>query len=361
MSISIFGSRAMSVAVSIQGDAQKNNRIKKQFPDNDVVHREKRLDYGYDRDNPHVLVARKPGQPAGEVAATVGDLRSVTFPMFREKTAFTEDDADVLDPSVESYRGPYATDPALNFQEKVLKQAMKLRRMVERTHIVNCYLALSTGVVTFKYPGGLADETIDFQFGSAGTAVTSVKRTALSGSTAPTAIWTHANALPLLNIDNLASDIRATTDYDGAFDVLMGRAAWDAFRVHSTITNMLDNRRIEGGNLELRESKEYKGSVNEYDIYMVDSRYLLDTTYTQAWDTNTIALVPREPGGLYSTEYGAPFEKPTPDARPTYLPTKFFSKMFTEEDPPVEFVLVESRPIPLIKSPLHQRVQAVIS
>jgi hypothetical protein len=360
MSISIFGARALSVGVSIQKDAQKNNRIKKQFPDNPTVHREKRLDYGYDRRNPHVLVARKPGQAAGEVAAAVGDLRSVTFPMFREKTGFDEIDADVLDPSVAEFAGPYATDPAKMLQAKILKQAMILRGLVERTHVVNCYQALSTGVVTFKYPG-LPDETIDFQFGSAGTAVTSIKRTALSGTTAPTAIWTHANALPLQNIDDLVSDIRATTDYDGSFDILMGREAWNAFRVHSTITNMLDNRRVEGGKLEMRESKEYKGTINEYDIYLIDSRYLLDTTYTNAWDPKTIAVVPREPGDIYSTEYGAPFDKPTPGASPTYLPTKYFSKMYSTEDPAVEFILVESRPIPLIKSPMHQRVQAVIS
>lgn len=360
MSISIFGARALSVAVSIQKDAQKNNRIKKQFPDNPMIHREKRLDYGYDRRNPYVLVARKPGQPAGEVAAAVGDLRSITFPMFREKTAFDEADADVLDPSVAEFLGPYATDPAKMLQAKILKQAMILRNLVERTHVVNCYQALSTGVVTFKYPS-LPDETIDFQFGSAGTAVTSVKRTALSGTAAPTAIWTHANATPLNNIDDLASDIRATTDYDGAFDVLMGRTAWNAFRVHSSVTNMLDNRRIEGGNLEMRESKEYKGTINEYDIYVVDSRYMLGSTWTAAWETNTIAVVPREPGDIYSTEYGAPFEKPSPGASATYLPTKFFSKTYTTEDPPVDFILVESRPIPLIKSPLHQRVQVVIS
>lgn len=361
MSVSVFTSAGMSRAVSDLGHSQRTNRIRNQFPESSEVHLTDTLEYGHDVRHPHVLHFRKPGQPAGVVKAAVGTLKHISFPMLREKTAFNEKDARVLDPSVASYAGRNNTNVTQNYMEKVLKQLEYLRGLVDMTHVVNCYTALRTGSVTFNYPD-LDDETINYGYGSAGTAVTSILRTALSGTTAPTAIWTHANALPLQNIDNLVRDIRATSQYGGDFDVLMGNAAWDAFRNHSTITSLLDYRRVQGAEITLRESSEYKGSVNNYDIYNIDTRYLLDTTWTQAWDTNTIAVVPRDNREQwFSTEFGAPFDRPVPGADPTFLPTPFFSKTFIDEDPPVKMLLVESRPIPLIKNPLCLRVQAVIS
>lgn len=361
MAVSVFSSAGLSLAVSDLGNAQKTSRVRRQFVDApEGVHMSETLEYGHDVRHPRVLHYRKPGEASGVVTASVGTLKSIRFPMLRESTAFGEIDARVLDPSIAQYAGRNNTDANANFTGMVMKQLEYLQELIDNTHLLSCYAALQTGVVTFNYKDA-PDETIDFGFGSAGTAVTSIIRTALSGTTAPTAIWTHANALPMKNIDTLASDARATSKYSGAFDVLMGRAAWDAFSVHSTVTNMLDNRRIDSGNMKLREDAEWKANINGYDIYLVDTRYLLNTTWTDMWNTNTIALVPREPTGWFSTEYGAPFEIPVPGADPAFLPTKYFSKTFTEEDPAVKKILVEARPIPLIKNPLCMRVQAVIS
>lgn len=361
MAISPFTSAGLSRAVTDLSNAQMTERVMRQFPDApEGVHLSETLEYGHDVRDPRILHYRKPGEKAGIVQAAVGTLKHLRFPMLREETAFNEVDARVLDPSLEAYRGRNATDANANYMGMVMKQLDYLLELVRGTHVVSCYSALQTGVVTFDYPDA-PSETIDFGFGSAGTAVTSIIRTALSGTTAPTAIWTHANALPMKNIDTLVADARATSKYAGPYDVLMGRAAWDAYSVHSTVVNMLDNRRIDGGNLALREDAEFKGQYNGYNIYLIDTRYVLDTTWTAAWDTNTIAVVPRNPTGWFSTEYGAPFEIPAPGMDPAFIPIKVFAKTYNEENPPVKKILVESRPIPLIKNPRCMRVQAVIS
>lgn len=360
MSVSVYDSATLSRAVTDLEDAQRKARIMRLFKPGSV-HMSHTFEYGYDSDYPHILKFQKKDEGASPIPATIGTLKQLTFPKLRHYTTYTEEDAKLLDPSVQSYVGRNS-NVSENFADKLVKQLAKMKRYIDTTHMVNCFTALRTGVVTFKYGGGYADETIDFGYGSAGTATTSIIRTALSGTTAPTAIWTHANATPIANIDTLADSIRATSQYMGEFDVIMGTAAFNAFITHSTVTNRLDNRRIEGAGLNLRESNEYKGNINGYDIYQVSNQYLLNTTWTQAWDTNTIAVIPREDLDWFSTEYGAPFDRPTAGSeRLQFLPTPYFSKMFIEEDPPIQKLLVESRPIPVIKNTLCVRVQAVIS
>lgn len=360
MSVSVYDSATLSRAVTELEDAQRKARIMRLFKPGSV-HMAKTFEYGYDVDQPHILKFQKPDEGASPIPASIGTLKSLSFPKLRHYTAFSESDAKLLDPSVASYIGRNSNVSA-NFSEKIVKQLAKIKRYIDTTHMVNCFTALRTGVVTFKYGGGYTDETIDFGYGSAGTATGSIIRTTLSGTTAPTAIWTHANALPLTNLDTLADSIRATSGYMGDFDVIMGTAAFNAFIVHSTVTSRLDVRRIDAGGMTLRESNEYKGSINGYDIYQVSNQYLLGSTWTQAWDTNTIAMIPREDLDWFSTEYGAPYDRPTAGSTELqFLPTPYFSKMFIDEDPPVQKLLVESRPIPVIKNTLCLRVWTVIS
>lgn len=359
MSVSVFDSVSLTMAVNDLDSAQRASRIMRLFRPNPTVHVSKYLEYGYDSDNPHILQVRKQHEGSSPIAATLGTLKRLTFPKYRPSFDWDEIDAQTLDPAVAAYTGT-ASDPTAVQAQKIAKHLGKLRRRIETSHLVNCMTALRTGAITFQYEDATT-EGIEYGYGSAGTAVTSIIKTALSGTTAPTAIWTHANALPMDNIELLARNIRATSQYGGAFDVLMGPAAWDAFRVHSTVTNQLDNRRIDSGGLMFRENNEYKGSINGFDIYEVDYRYLLNTTWTEAWDTNTIAVVPREDLDWFSTEYGAIWEIPEGANRASFIPTQYFSKVIVEQDPVSEKLIVESRPIPLIKNPLCLRVQTVIS
>lgn len=361
MPVSVFSSAALSNAVTDLGHNQQTRRVRNQFPNStDGVIMSETLEYGYDSRYPRVLHYRKPGEASGVVKAAVGQLKAIRFPMLRESTPFNEKDARVLDPSLAAFQGRNNTNANSNLIQMVLKQQQYLKNLIEMTHTLACYQALSGGVVTFNYPDA-PDETLDLGFGSAGTNVDSVIRTALSGASLGTAVWTHANARPMENIRLLASCIRATSEYPGQLDVLYGRAAWDAFSGHSTVSDKLDNRRIESGSIKQRENVEYVGSMDGFDFYVIDTQYVLGSTWTQAWDTNSIAVVPREPTGWFETVYGAPYEIPAPGANPEFLPTPFFSKTFVEQDPPVMKILVESRPIPLIKNPLCMRKQVVIA
>lgn len=358
MAINHYTSIALTRAVSDMGSAQKVSRIRAQFPDNDEITMGEQLEYGYDSDNPHILVVRKQHEGSSPIAFQTGTLKTLTFPKYRPSATLKEADARKLDPSLNVYTGRQ-TDPNANLSAKIAKQLEKMNRYIETSHLANCAAGLRTGSVTFKFEDATTN-TMAYGY-TTGTAVDSTIKTALSGTTAPTAIWTHANALPIDNIELLAANIRKTSQYGGPLDVLMGAAAWDAFRKHSTVTTVLDNRRVEAGQIMYNENMEYKASFGGFNIFLIDFSYQLTSTWTAAWDTNTIAVVPREPGDWFSTEYGAPYEIPEGTNDATFIPVKKFSKVVTEPDPPVQKIILESRLVPVVKNPLCLRVQTVIS
>lgn len=358
MAINHYTSVSLTRAVQDLDHAQKTGRILAQFPESDVTLGQQ-LEYGYDSANPQILHVRKQHEGSSPIAMQTGTLKTVTFPKYRPSTVINEIDARKLDPSLSVYTGR-DTDPNANFNAKIAKQLKLMLDKIKMSTYVNAAVGLRTGSVSFKYEDATT-ATIEYGYGSAGTNVDSIIRTALSGTTAPTAIWTHANATPMNNIELLASCIRKTSGYGGAFDVLMGTEAWNAFKVHSTVTNQLDNRRIESGRIVMNEASEYKASINGFDIYQIDTAYDLGGTWTDAWDSKTIAVIPRDPGDWFSLEFGAPFEIPEGSTTPAFIPVKYFSKIVVEHDPVVQKLILESRPIPLVKNKLCLRVQAVIS
>ena len=243
------------------------------------------------------------------------------------------------------------TDLGANLAGKVAKALDKLRRRVQTFHLVNCYHALSAGAITFKYEDATT-ATIDYGYGSAGTAVTSIIQTAL----ATTRLWSASTSTPLADLELLAQNIRSTTEYGGEFDVIMGSTAFAHFAAHASVTNKLDNRRTDVGQMTFRNGSEWKGSVDGFDIYQVGFNYLLNTTWTAAWPATFIAVVPRENLDWFSTEYGAIYEIPEGSETATFIPVKYFAKSITKKDPVLQTLIVESRPIPVIKNPLALRV-----
>ena len=349
MSVEMFDSTSMTKAVNNLDNAQRTARLLKQFPDGDV-HVSEFMEYGYDADNPKILQVRKITEGSSPIAQSVGSLKRINFPKYRPAMNWNEADALVLDPAVAQYMGTQ-TDLNSNLAGKVAKALDKLRRRVQTSHLVNCYHALSAGAITFKYEDATT-ATIDYGYGSAGTAVTSIIQTAL----ATTRLWTASTSTPLADLEQLAQNIRATTEYTGEFDVIMGATAFNAFAVHASVTGKLDNRRTDAGSMTFRNGSEFKGSVDGFDIYQVSFKYLLDTTWTEAWDTDTIAVVPRENLDWFSTEYGAIWEIPEGATRASFIPVKYFSKSELKTDPVSQKIIVESRPIPVIKNPLAVRI-----
>ena len=348
MSVSIFDSAEMTKAVNNLDNAQRTGRILQQFPDGDV-HMAAYMEYGYDSDNPRILQVRKIFEGSSPVAHGIGSLKRINFPKYRPSSFWEEQDARPLDPAVMAYTGTN-TDANSNLEDRIAKQLDKLRRRIQTSHIYNCYKALSTGAITFQYEDGTT-ATIDYGYTS-GTATTSTILTAKTS----TARWEDAGSFPLDDLETMASNIRATTEYTGEFDVLMGKTAFKAFRTHASVTGNLDNRRVDLGGLTLRNGSEWKGSIDGFDIYQVSFSFVANTTWTEVFDTDTVVMVPRENLDWFSTEYGAIWEVPQGSTSPAFIPTKYFSKSVIEEDPVTQKIIVESRPIPVIKNPLAVRV-----
>jgi len=355
MSVEIYDSVTLSRAVNDLGNAQRNARIMRLFKDGATVHLSKELAYGHDVDDPRILQVRKLHEGSSPVADSVGDEKRLKFPKYRPATEMDEEDASVLDPAAAAYIGA-GTDLNSNLAARLVKQAAKLKRRIETSHMVNCFNALEDGSVTFKYEDGTVG-TIEFGYGSAGTAVDSIILTTLGG----TDVWDNAASDPLTNLDEMAENIRATSEYGGGLDVIMGTTAWKEFRNHASITSLYDNRRMDAGAVQLRENSEYKGEIGGFGIYVVANQYKLDTTWTKAWDPKKIAMVPAEDIDWFSTEYGAPWEIPEGATSPLFLPTKYFSKTLVEGDPVSQKLIVEARPVPVIKNTRCLRVRQVLA
>lgn len=356
MAIDRFTARALTANVRQMGDGRSNflsNVIFRQGQ----IHPTDKIDFGVMKVLARVAKYRRPGEPALAVNKNSGDSKTVTAPKIRLKKVFDENFAATLNPALDSYMGPY-TNPNEQLAEKVSTEQRELRMRIDRSVEVQCAQALATGEITITYEDG-ATATIDLGYTGDGTTAgaTLTIQPALSG----TKLWTSTSSKPWEDLEDLVAQIRDNSDYDGELAVLMGAAAWKAFYGNEKVQKDLDNRRINAGNMTPVAGALYKGEYNGLSIYQYSNGYVDDDgARQQAWPTNRIAVVPIN-SDVMTIEHAAVFDRPTPDAKQQFIQTDYFSKMVTHEDPPVDEVIVESRPLALIKSPDAIRVKDVVA
>lgn len=352
MSLASFTPRALSEAAIIMGNAQRDFFGTEVFRPS-APSRTQLIDFGSLVVNPQILNVSREGEASKPVPLLAGSLKTVQPPIYRPSKSINASDAATMNPALAAYNW-VATDPNENLRQQIDLDMMDLVQKIRKSHAVNCALAISAGSLTLTHEDATTD-TISYGYGSAGTDVDDTILTALSGAD----YWTESTSVPDKDIQAMVENIRKTTDIDTPIALIMGSTAYYAFRGHARIKDIYDNRRYDGNSLNWNEAVQYKGVYDGSPVFCVSLTYKTAAgTWTEAFPANKVVAVPLGTN-LFTTEYGAIFETPGPDTMPTWIPTQYFSKQLVEQDPAVNKIIVESRPVPVIKQPLAVRVQQV--
>lgn len=312
------------------------------------------IEYGKITMRANVSRYRRTGEGAAPVQLIEGDLKSVRAPKIRLSKTWDETNASVNNPGLSSYMRKN-TDPNANLAAQIDLDQMHLRDMVYNDIEVQCAQALALGVITLNFDDGTTD-TIDFGYTSGATLDKNIQ-TALSGGDT----WDNATVNPIKTLESHARGIRRYTQYGGLYDVYMGYDAWDALQNNATIMAKLDNQNVNLGNMSLAQQADFKGRLGAFSLYVVEWGYFdISGTFVPALDSKTIVTVPSTSNG-FTIEYGAVWDAMSESERAGWIQTDYFSKFYTEGDPPNTSLIVESRPLALIKNPDLVRVQTVLA
>ncbi len=255
----------------------------------------------------------------------------VKAPRFRLKRAFMAADKFKMPAGVNPY------NPQANMLEIAIAQDMDKHRKDLDFALENmCAQAMVLGKVTLynlvEDGNAKATFTVDFKRPASHNVV-------LSGS----ALWSASGSDLLGQVDSWNLLIQEQTGV-GATDLLLGKNAWAAFRLHHDVEDHLDNRGIDIGHLSPRVGSKYKGTWNGLNVWVVVGTYVdLDGTSKHYLDPNSALLVARNATSVI--EYGLPVDNKCAG------PTEIFTKIFEQEDPSGTFSIAESRPLPWPKQP----------
>jgi hypothetical protein len=357
MSIDRFTSRALTQAVRTLGDGRENF-LKSTIFGMGQMHPTNLIDFGVMNIPARVALFRKPGEGALPVNKHTGDSKAVSAPRIRLKKTFDENFAAVLNPALGSYAGPYM-DPNAQIAEKVAAEQEELRRRIDRTIEVMCAQALFTGSITLTFEDG-STATISMEYtgdgATAGDTLTIQK--ALSG----TDLWSSATSKPWRTIETLVKQIRNNSDYSGPIDIMLGTEAFLALIENEKVRQHLDTNNLAAGNLALVAQAMYRGTYNGVRLFVYENGYVNSSgTRVEVWDGKSIAAVPAGGGSQLTIEHGAVYDRPEGSSQASFIQTDYFSKWHMEDDPAVEELIVECRPLALVKNPKVIRIQKVLA
>lgn len=212
-------------------------------------------------------------------------------------------------------------------------QLQDMLEMISRRQEIMASEALRTGKVTVvgdNYP----TQVVDFQRTAALTL------TALAG----TARWGQAAEAPLDDLQTM-SDLVLKTSGTTPLDVIMGINAWKNFRKNATVVARLDNRNMQGNALatsnQFQEGLSFKGTIDGYNVFVYGGWYIDptdDVTELEIWPNDQVVVTS---GGVEGVRaYGAIL-----DGRAGLKAMPYFPKMWEQEDPAVEWLMLQSAPL----------------
>lgn len=179
---------------------------------------------------------------------------------------------------------------------------------------------------------------------------TDLEPAALTG----TDLWTDAASVPLDFLADLAATALRLCGV-APNDLILGTEAWKAFRAHASIAARLDTRRVSGNGMDVgatfQEGLTFRGDIDGFRVFTYAGWYVdpADDTEKELWPANVAGLAS---GGLEGVRfYGA-----IKDPRAGYQAMPYFPKMWIDEDPPVEWLMVQSAPLIV-----PQRVDGAVS
>jgi len=161
-----------------------------------------------------------------------------------------------------------------------------------------------------------------------------------------TAKWSDTGSDPNADLEAWTKKTKDATGY--APDVLiLGTTACNAFISHAKVKERLDLRRVEGGLLAPDFAADFKGYYGGLQVYTYGGSFFDATdTAREIWPANKVALFSSKARAVL--EFGLIEDL---DAGPGGVQAEFFSKMWTERDPSVLWLLGETDPLPVTYEP----------
>lgn len=166
---------------------------------------------------------------------------------------------------------------------------------------------------------------------------------ALSVALAGVARWGEAGVSPADDIEAWALLVLQKSGASPR-DVIFTKEAWDLFKVDPRVVDSIETRRGGGSTLELGGEVElgatFKGVWGNFNIFVYNDWYVDDAGVEQPMiPPNTVMLSGEALEG--DRHFGAILDE---DAG--YRPMEFFAKSWTEQDPAVRYLLMQSAPLP---------------
>ena len=180
----------------------------------------------------------------------------------------------------------------------------------------------------------------------------------LTSTLTGTDAWTNSASTPQADLEEMIRVMRDLSGY-GVESVVMGTSAWAAYSTHASTLSLLETRRGSTSSAEVGPGTgtpyTYKGKFGDIGVWVYSDKYENDS------GAQTNFMDPRDVFGV-STDgfqghrcFGAILDK-----KAGYQALEIFTKLYEEEDPSAEFMLMQSAPLMVPKEPNASfRIRAV--
>lgn len=161
--------------------------------------------------------------------------------------------------------------------------------------------------------------------------------------------WDDAASNPIADLDAMNNRRMELSGY-GSNGIIMGTDAWNAFSTHAKIANLLETRRGSTSVAEVGPGDgmpyQYRGRFGSVDVWTYAEIYENDSgVSTPFMDPRDVVSIATE--GFQGTRcFGAILDK-----RAGWQSLDIFAKMYEQEDPSVEYLLMQSAPLMVPKNP----------
>lgn len=257
------------------------------------------------------------------------EMRSVRAPRIRLKKPFSAHELLTTRATGSGFYASGGGDLRRYRQQKIAKELKDLKNnRIDNTVEWMCAQAL-TG--TLAYSGPSVAFQVDYQIPTAHVVT-------LSG----TDLWSDtSNSDPIANMDTWADLIINALGY-GPDLMICGTNAAKYLRKNTEVRDILDNRRMQGGNIIWRASSNYLGNLNGIECYRYGTKYDdLNNVEQNFLHPSYVMLVATQ--ARFSIEFALILDLKA-GAR---VEAEYFSKSWEEEDPSNLWILGESRPLPV--------------
>ncbi|WP_430470066.1 major capsid protein [Thalassospira lucentensis] len=207
---------------------------------------------------------------------------------------------------------------------------MDQRNDIMRRKLWMAWQVLRTGQVIVEGPE-YPSQTVDFN-----------RDPLLTKALLPADLWSNEDADILGDLENWAGDVQ-TKSGAVALDVIIGPNVWSKVRVNTAIDKLLNNRRGTTSSIELGpvsvNSVRNVGQIGDFNFLVYGETYQNDAGAELPYiGADEVVLTGTGIEGVQA--HGAIL-----DASAGYQPMELFPKIIVEQNPSIESVLTQSRPM----------------